>query len=163
MPAPTGNTNENTNENSNASDTALAPGIYTGELMITVQVFLNDAPEDPVNTNRFLTEEINEDGLPLLSDGSPLRNGAVITIGEAGPEQLLAEVQSVSESGNRVTANFIVTGTRAGIDVAGTGSTTYTGTSSSIIDFELSLEFGGTSDSGDTIRQVESQIGRLRK
>ncbi|MGE3181372.1 MAG: hypothetical protein AB7N71_07060 [Phycisphaerae bacterium] len=164
-PADNGNENENVNENdnSNAIDTALSPGIYSGELMIVVQVFVDDEPESPVNTTRFLTETINDDGLPLLSNGMPIQSGATLTIGEPGNEQLLADVQSVFEAEDKLTVNFLVSGSRSGIDVTGTGSTTYTGTTDDIIDFELTLEFSGTSDMGQVIRQVESQLGRLRK
>lgn len=142
---------------------SLTAGSYTGDITSVVNVYTDGVVSQQFSNTLRITETINSAGLPVLSTGQGAKSGDALVLASAGQDFLIGMIDSVVPSDNRLVLNFTLSGSMAGLTVAGTGQTTYTASGANAIDFSLSLDFYGVNAQSQTIRQQEIQTGRLTR
>lgn len=141
----------------------LPEGIFSGRLMSTVRIFVDDVQVDQLQTNTSVTETISANGLPVLASGAEMKTGNQLVVAEAGGSSLLATVESINSSADSLVVNFTISGTVGNMPVSGTGQTKYTANSSNQIAFLFTLDFQGQDAQGRIVRQLEEQSGFLSR
>jgi hypothetical protein len=147
----------------NNTASSLRPGVYSGSVDSSVDILVDGTLADSSSDRFTIAETIGPDGLPVLSTGAEAVVGDTLVLGAAGDSYLLGTINSIEAVPPQLIISYTLTGYVDGLDVTGTGQTTYNAVNDVTLDFLLTLSFSGTDATGKVVRQDEEQSGTLTR
>lgn len=144
-----------------ADKNGIPAGVYSGRVQSEVNIYVDGELADTASRDTNLTETIDAGGRPLLSSGAPISEGTTLVLAEVGDNVLLATIDTITEGPGQLVLNYAIAGEVDGLEVSGTGQTTYLVNGDGSLHFQLSMSFSGTDARDQVIRQDEDQQGTL--